>query len=92
MTERRGRKPAGFHPVDLHVGNTIRKRRNECGASQEALGSAVRVTFQQIQKYERGANRVSCSMLAEIASALGVHPAFFFVDAPIPTVRKITAG
>ena len=58
------------HDVDVYVGRTIRARRVALGMSQETLGEAIGVTFQQVQKYERAANRVSCSKLVEIAGAL----------------------
>lgn len=57
-------------PVDVHVGNVIRAKRRLRGLSQQALAETAKVTFQQIQKYERGANRVSSSMLWRIAGAL----------------------
>ena len=60
----------GPHPVDRHVGLRIRMRRKEMGISQERLAEALGITFQQVQKYERGANRVSASKLYEIAAAL----------------------
>lgn len=59
-------------PVDVQVGVLLRAKRKELGLSQEALASAMGVSFQQIQKYERGSNRVSASMLARAAKALGV--------------------
>lgn len=59
------------HPVDRHVGLRIRMRRKELGLSQDRLADALGITFQQIQKYERGANRVSASMLSRIARTLG---------------------
>ncbi len=58
------------HPVDRHVGARIRLRRKELGRTQEKLAEAVGVTFQQVQKYERGSNRVSASKLWEIAREL----------------------
>ena len=61
---------ARSHPVDVHVGARMRQRRTLLGMSQEKLGTAVGLTFQQIQKYERGANRVSASMLSRIAGTL----------------------
>lgn len=57
-------------PVDAYVGQMIRARRKNLGVSQQALGEAIGVSFQQIQKYERAANRVSCSMLVRIAGYL----------------------
>jgi transcriptional regulator with XRE-family HTH domain len=68
------------HPVDLHVGLKVREFRRARGLSQSALGDAIGVSFQQVQKYERGANRVSASMLFEIAGALKVQPAVFYED------------
>jgi transcriptional regulator with XRE-family HTH domain len=66
------------NPVDLHVGARIRLRRRMQGVSQEKLADALGLTFQQVQKYERGANRVSASKLYEIASALHAPVSYFF--------------
>jgi len=66
------------NPVDLHVGARIRLRRRMQGVSQEKLADALGLTFQQVQKYERGANRVSASKLYEIASALRAPVSYFF--------------
>ncbi|RAK52539.1 helix-turn-helix domain-containing protein [Phenylobacterium deserti] len=68
----------GPHPVDRHVGLRIRMRRKEMGVTQEALADALGLTFQQIQKYERAANRVSASKLWEIAQALNAPIAYFY--------------
>lgn len=68
----------GPHPVDRHVGLRVRMRRKEIGVSQEKLAEALGITFQQVQKYERGANRVSASKLWEIARALGTPVAYFY--------------
>jgi transcriptional regulator with XRE-family HTH domain len=68
----------GPHPVDRHVGLHIRMRRKALGMSQEKLAEALGLTFQQVQKYERGANRVSASKLWEIARALGVNVSYFY--------------
>ncbi|MBP6860179.1 MAG: helix-turn-helix transcriptional regulator [Candidatus Pacebacteria bacterium] len=65
-------------PIDGHVGSRVRLRRMLLGVSQEKLGEALGVTFQQIQKYERGANRVSASKLWEIGKALDVPISYFF--------------
>nr|WP_315919163.1 helix-turn-helix transcriptional regulator [Mesorhizobium sp. SP-1A] len=70
------------NPIDTHVGSRIRLRRNMLGMSQEKLGESLGITFQQIQKYEKGTNRVGASRLQAIASILGVPVAFFFEDAP----------
>lgn len=68
----------GPHPVDLHVGLRIRMRRKELAVSQERLAESLGITFQQVQKYERGANRVSASKLWEIALALKTPVAYFY--------------
>ena len=73
--ETEGRRP---NPVDLHVGGRVRMRRKLLGVSQEQLADSLGLTFQQVQKYERGANRVSASKLYEIAKTLQVPVAFFF--------------
>jgi transcriptional regulator with XRE-family HTH domain len=69
-------------PVDLHVGSRIRLRRTLLGMSQERLGEAVGLTFQQVQKYERGSNRVSASRLYDLARVLNVPIQFFYDDMP----------
>jgi transcriptional regulator with XRE-family HTH domain len=66
------------NPVDLHVGARVRLRRRLAGVSQEKLAEALGLTFQQVQKYERGANRVSASKLYEIAAALQTPVSYFF--------------
>lgn len=73
------------NPVDLHVGARIRLRRRMQGVSQEKLADALGLTFQQVQKYERGANRVSASKLYEIAAALRAPVAYFFDGLADPT-------
>ena len=78
MTENK-KKP---NPIDVHVGSRIRLRRNMLGLSQERLGENLGITFQQIQKYEKGTNRVGASRLQAISSILSVPVAFFFEDAP----------
>ncbi len=70
------------NPIDIHVGSRVRLRRNLLGMSQEKLGEALGLTFQQIQKYERGANRVGASRLFEMSKVLGVTVSFFFEDIP----------
>lgn len=70
----------GPDPIDVHVGQRIRLRRNLVGMTQEQLASAVGVTFQQVQKYERGFNRVSASRLFDIGHVLSVPISFFFQD------------
>lgn len=66
------------HPVDIEIGRAIRKRRLLNGVSQSDLGAGIGVTFQQVQKYEKGTNRVSASMLTEIARVLHVDVRSFF--------------
>lgn len=66
------------HPVDSHVGARVKSRRLMLGMSQEELAKSVGLTFQQIQKYERGANRISASRLTEIAKAMKTPIDFFF--------------
>ncbi|MGA9658376.1 MAG: helix-turn-helix transcriptional regulator [Asticcacaulis sp.] len=66
------------NPVDLHVGARVRMRRKFLGMSQEGLAETIALTFQQVQKYERGSNRVSASKLYEISKALKAPVAYFF--------------
>ncbi len=73
------------NPVDLYVGGRIRMRRRTLGVSQEKLAEDLGLTFQQVQKYERGANRVSASKLYEIARSLSTPVAFFFEGLNDPT-------
>jgi transcriptional regulator with XRE-family HTH domain len=70
------------NPIDKHVGARLRMRRVLIGMSQEKLGEALNITFQQIQKYEKGVNRIGASRLQQLARVLGVSPAFFFEGAP----------
>ena len=70
------------HPVDVHVGGRVRLRRSLLGMSQTMLGEAIGLTFQQVQKYERGANRIGASRLYDVARVLDVHLSFFFEDMP----------
>jgi transcriptional regulator with XRE-family HTH domain len=71
------------HPVDVHVGLRIKTRRMLVGMSQANLGQAAGISFQQVQKYERGTDRISASRLYEFARCLGVQPAYFFDGLPI---------
>lgn len=75
-------------PVDISVGGRLRQRRTLLGMSQEKLGRAVGLTFQQIQKYERGVNRIGASRLLQLSRALGVPIAYFFEDVPAPKAAR----
>jgi transcriptional regulator with XRE-family HTH domain len=68
------------NPIDVQVGSRVRLRRNMLGLSQEKLGTAIGLTFQQVQKYERGANRIGASRLHELSRVLDVPVSFFFDD------------
>ncbi|MCI0755236.1 helix-turn-helix domain-containing protein [Teichococcus vastitatis] len=69
-------------PIDVHVGSRVRLRRTLLGMSQEKLGEALGLTFQQVQKYERGVNRIGASRLFDLARVLDVPIGFFFDDMP----------
>jgi transcriptional regulator with XRE-family HTH domain len=93
----RGRTPAGApNPIDVHVGSRMRLRRTLLGLSQEKLGEMIGLTFQQVQKYERGANRISCSRLFDLSRSLEVPISYFFDDmaeetkglSPVQMVRE----
>lgn len=75
----RGGKP---NPIDVHVGGRVRQRRMLLGLSQEKLGDALGLTFQQVQKYERGANRIGASRLFDLSRVLDVPVAYFFEEIP----------
>lgn len=70
------------NPIDVHVGSRVRLRRTLLGMSQEKLGEAIGLTFQQVQKYERGANRIGASRLFDLSRVLDVPVSFFFDDMP----------
>jgi transcriptional regulator with XRE-family HTH domain len=74
-----GRKP---NPMDIHVGSRVRLRRMVIGMSQEKLGEKMGLTFQQIQKYEKGTNRIGASRLHQLSMIMDVPVGFFFEDAP----------
>ncbi len=84
MRARKGR----VTPIDGYVGSRVRQRRRILGMSQEMLGKAVGITFQQIQKYERGVNRIGASRLFTLSKVLSVPIAFFFEEMP----RALAAG
>lgn len=75
-------------PVDVHVGSRVRLRRTLLGMSQEKLGEALGLTFQQIQKYERGANRIGSSRLFKLSKILDVPVSFFFDDMASETAAQ----
>jgi transcriptional regulator with XRE-family HTH domain len=77
--ERSSRRP---NPIDTHVGSRVRLRRMLLGMSQEKLGEHLGLTFQQVQKYEKGVNRIGASRLFDLAHVLGVPVQFFYDDAP----------
>lgn len=68
------------HPIDIHVGKRLRFRRTILGLTQESIADSANLTFQQIQKYERGANRISASRLYEFSKILSIPPSYFFED------------
>ena len=72
------------NPIDVHVGGRVRMRRIEVNMAQQILGSHIGLTFQQIQKYEKGTNRIGASRLQQIALILQVPVSFFFEGAPPP--------
>jgi transcriptional regulator with XRE-family HTH domain len=71
------------NPIDKHVGSRVRMRRVLLGLSQEKLGAALGLTFQQVQKYEKGTNRIGASRLQEISKTLNIAPSYFFDGAPV---------
>ena len=73
--------------IDLHVGKRVRLRRTLLGLSQEQLGAELNITFQQVQKYERGANRISASRLWDMSQILDVPVSYFFDDMSEATMR-----
>jgi transcriptional regulator with XRE-family HTH domain len=72
------------NPIDVHVGNRVRLRRLRIGMSQEKLAERLGLTFQQVQKYEKGSNRVSASRLFEMAEILGVPVQYFYEEMASP--------
>ncbi len=84
-----GRKP---NPMDIHVGSRVRLRRMVIGMSQEKLGERMGLTFQQIQKYEKGTNRIGASRLFQLSQILDVPVQFFFEDAHASMGGRSAAG
>lgn len=78
--EEHGDQASGPNPIDVHVGGRVRLRRTLLGMSQEKLGEAIGLTFQQVQKYERGSNRIGASRLYDLSRVLDVPVGFFFDD------------
>jgi transcriptional regulator with XRE-family HTH domain len=72
------------HPTDVYVGSRLRMRRMMLGVTQEKLSEGLGVTFQQVQKYEKGVNRISASRLQHLSHLLKVSAPFFFEGAPMP--------
>ncbi|MEM9355759.1 MAG: helix-turn-helix transcriptional regulator [Pseudomonadota bacterium] len=89
LQTRNARKP---NPIDTHVGSRVRFRRMLLGMSQEKLGEQLGLTFQQVQKYEKGVNRIGASRLFELANVLGVNVQFFYDEAPELGENKGAAG
>src|ERR1700687_5856970 len=85
-----------LNPIDQHVGSRVRRRRLMLGMSQTDVADALGLTFQQLQKYEKGSNRISASRLQHLSQILQVPVPFFFEGAPaapgIPQAAKGTAG
>ncbi len=84
LTAEKAEKESKQSPIDVHVGSRMRLRRTLMGMSQERLGEALGLTFQQVQKYERGVNRVSASRLFDLSRVLDVPISFFYDDMPEP--------
>ena len=80
------------NPMDVHVGGRVRMRRMLLGMSQEKLGEQLGLTFQQVQKYEKGVKRIGASRLFEMAKVLGVPVQFFYDDAPYAAGGPATAA
>jgi transcriptional regulator with XRE-family HTH domain len=92
----RGEREHRPSPIDVHVGSRVRLRRTLLGMSQEKLGEALGLTFQQVQKYERGVNRIGASRLFDLARVLDVPISFFFDDMPgeqgLNAGRRLASG
>lgn len=80
------------NPIDAHVGSRVRMRRMLLGLSQEKLGELLGLTFQQVQKYEKGANRIGASRLFDLSHVLGVPVQFFYDEAPAAITDAHTAA
>ena len=95
MSQREGLAKSGErlgpNPIDVHVGERLRQRRNLVGLGQDALAKALDLSFQQIQKNEKGANRIGASRIYELSLMLGVEPNYFFEDVPGDLENEIRA-
>jgi transcriptional regulator with XRE-family HTH domain len=80
------------HPTDIRVGRLLRERRLALGITQERLGGLLGVTYQQVQKYERGTNRIGSSRLKELCGILGVQPNFFFEERDLTGLSEAGAS
>lgn len=80
------------NPIDVHVGGRVRLRRMMIGMSQEKLGEMLGLTFQQVQKYEKGANRIGASRLYHMAQILGVPVQFFYEDVDVAESARPPKG
>lgn len=90
MIEKSKKSP---NPIDKHVGSRVRMRRMMVSMSQEKLGEKLGITFQQVQKYEKGMNRIGASRLQQIAGVLGVQVGFFFEGSPeVGKTGNVAAG
>ena len=89
LDDRNSRRP---NPIDSHVGSRVRLRRMLLGMSQEKLGEQLGLTFQQVQKYEKGVNRIGASRLFDLSQVLGVPIQFFYDEAPYAQSAAATAA
>ena len=80
------------NPIDIHVGKRVRLRRTLLGMSQEKLGKAINLTFQQVQKYERGTNRIGSSRLYQLSQVLETPVSYFFDELPIEITATKSPG
>ena len=94
LERRNGRRSPsdGPRPIDVHVGKRMRLRRSLLGMSQGKLGEALGLSFQQVQKYERGINRIGASRLYELSRVLGVGVSYFFAEMPEAVAACAFAG
>ena len=91
MTRKYRKTRLGANIIDNYVGQKLRQQRTLLGLSQQALGDEVSLTFQQIQKYERGSNRIGASRLYQFARVLDIPISYFFEDIPEDAAKQITS-